>query len=112
MFQAQRQSRLASIHWKPELSGSIYFIESTDEETTRLRHGSLKDAEIHDWVLANVSLYARIKKLPKLRQGSPSSKSRLHEEASWGGFAFFSARDQVCKMETSIVTPHRLENYT
>jgi len=66
MFAAQRQSHLRNVHWKPEQPGGLYFIETRDEEPAQLRHGGLVGAEIHDWVRANVSPYARTMCLSKL----------------------------------------------
>ncbi|EXJ75419.1 uncharacterized protein A1O5_02115 [Cladophialophora psammophila CBS 110553] len=56
MFKAQRQSALEQVRWKPEHSGGLSVIETTDEETPKLRHSGLKDAEVQTWVLQNSCL--------------------------------------------------------
>ncbi|KIX98746.1 uncharacterized protein Z520_05207 [Fonsecaea multimorphosa CBS 102226] len=56
MFAAQRQSLLPLLKWKPEHRGGLYFIETSDEQSGRLRHGVLEDDEVHNWVLANSCL--------------------------------------------------------
>ncbi|OAG39422.1 hypothetical protein AYO21_06438 [Fonsecaea monophora] len=67
MFAAQRQSLLAHIKWKPEHHGGLYFIETSDEDPARLRHGPLVDADVHDWVLRNS--YARKSTSPQPKLG-------------------------------------------
>jgi hypothetical protein len=103
MYTAQRQSLLRHFKWRPEEHQGLYFIETTDEEPARLRHGYLADEDVDDWVRANVSPQVRSHKksiradgLKSCLPGSPPLKSKS------GGFRLLLCERSKLLQEASL----------